>query len=64
MYSHIETEVHGVLLNISGVCLIFFTACSRVCQNGGILDVGTCTCACADGYSGANCEGELISTNV
>ena len=29
-----------------------------MCQNGGTLDAGTCTCRCADGFSGANCESE------
>ena len=31
-----------------------------MCQNGGSLDAGTCTCRCASGFSGANCESECI----
>ena len=42
--------VFGILLSI--------LACSRTCQNGGTLDAGTCTCSCASGFSGANCESE------
>ena len=37
---------------------IYFTVCSRMCQNEGTLDEETCTCTCADGYSGDNCESE------
>ena len=45
--------------------LLFFTflsllACSRQCQNGGIRDEETCTCICADGYSGDTCGSECI----
>ena len=29
-----------------------------MCQNGGTLDAGICTCSCASGFSGANCESE------
>ena len=31
-----------------------------MCQNGGTLDAGTCTCSCASDFSGANCESEYI----
>ena len=34
--------------------------CSRICINGGSLDEENCTCACADGYSGDNCESKPI----
>ena len=34
------------------------TACSRMCQNGGTLDSGTCTCSCVGGFNGSNCESE------
>ena len=40
--------------------LLSILACSRMCQNGGTLDPGTCTCSCAGGFSGANCESEYI----
>ena len=43
---HIEHYVH------------LLTACSRVCQNEGTLDEGTCMCSCVGGFSGANCESE------
>ena len=43
-------------------CLLnlFCSACSRTCQNGGSLNGTTCTCNCADGYSGPNCESKCI----
>ena len=31
-----------------------------MCQNGGTLDEGNCTCNCAGGFSGPNCESECI----
>ena len=31
-----------------------------MCQNGGTFDNRTCTCACTDGFSGADCESECI----
>ena len=40
--------------------LLSILACSRMCQNGGTLDGGTCLCSCAGGFSGANCESECI----
>ena len=33
------------------------------CQNGGTLNGGNCTCSCADGYSGASCEGVYVCIN-
>ena len=44
--------LYGVLLSI--------LACSRMCQNGGTLDPGICTCICGGGFSGAKCESEYI----
>ena len=38
---------------------LFNIACPLRCQNGGTLDTGSCTCDCADGYSGSTCGGEL-----
>ena len=35
--------------------LYMFAACAVTCQNGGTLNTGTCTCDCAEGYSGASC---------
>ena len=40
--------------------LFTVSVCTRVCSNGGTLNPGSCTCACRDGFSGANCEGECI----
>ena len=40
--------------------LALVSDCSRVCMNGGNLDEGNCTCACADSYSGDNCESKSI----
>ena len=34
--------------------------CTRMCQNGGILFEGNCTCDCAVSFSGDNCESECI----
>ena len=33
-------------------------ACALTCQNGGTLNEATCTCDCADGYSGDTCGSE------
>ena len=40
--------------------MLSILACSRTCQNEGTLDAGTCTCSCANGFSGATCESEYI----
>ena len=47
-----NTMLYGILVSI--------LACSRMCQNEGTLDPGNCSCVCADGFSGANCESECI----
>ena len=39
--------------------LCFYLACSLTCQNGGTLNVSSCKCDCADGFSGSSCESEL-----
>ena len=36
----------------------YLSDCSRTCQNEGTLDPGNCTCICASGFSGDNCESE------
>ena len=41
--------------------LLTVAACALTCMNGGTLNETTCTCDCADGYSGDNCESECIS---
>ena len=41
------------------VILFHPIACSLSCQNGGTLSRNSCTCSCADGYSGSSCESEL-----
>ena len=55
-----------VVFTISGVCAI--AGCDLTCQNGGARNETTCTCDCADGYSGDTCESEcpycLGSKNV
>ena len=37
---------------------LLFSACALTCENGGTFNEGTCTCDCADGYSGATCGSE------
>ena len=32
--------------------------CSLICDNGGTLNSSSCTCDCADGFSGSNCSSE------
>ena len=39
-------------------------ACARMCQNGGTRSELTCTCDCADGYSGDTCGSELKSLTL
>ena len=39
---------------------LFLLACGRMCQNGGTLDGGTCTCNCVGGFFGNKCESECI----
>ena len=34
--------------------------CTRMCENGGTLDMENCTCNCTGGFSGDNCERECI----
>ena len=57
------------MLHVTGMSYIYYyslyipyslLACTRLCQNGGTLDEGTCMCDCAGGFSGANCESECI----
>ena len=62
-------EVSKIKWECSCVCMFIilpgpFTACIRMCHNEGVLDVGTCTCDCASGFSGANCESECIAKHV
>ena len=37
--------------------LLFTAACVLGCQNGGTLNVDTCTCDCVGGFSERNCSG-------
>ena len=43
------------------ISFVSVPACSRVCQNEGTLDTGTCMCDCAGGFSGDNCDSECSS---
>ena len=43
---------------------ITILACPLTCQNGGTLNETTCTCACADGYSGDTCGSECIMCHI
>ena len=50
---------------IYSICpLLSIIACIRTCQNEGVLDAATCTCDCAGGFSGSNCEGECNVKDV
>ena len=40
---------------------ITILACPLICQIGGTLNELTCTCACADGYSGDTCGSECTA---
>ena len=55
--------VHPLVNLQTGMTLMSFivAACPLTCQNGGTLSEGTCTCACADGYSGATCGSECTA---
>ena len=39
-------------------------ACPLTCHNGGTRNETTCTCACADGYSGDTCGSECIMCHI
>ncbi len=39
-------------------------ACALMCQNEGTRNETTCTCDCADGYSGDNCGSECIMCHI
>ena len=39
------------------IFISFFSDCrGKMCYNGGTLDLNTCTCSCADMYSGDSCQ--------
>ena len=46
---------------LSSLCLAYLLhlGCPLTCQNGGTLNTSSCTCDCADGYSGKTCGSEL-----
>ena len=46
---------------ISSFLFMSVTDCTRVCQNGGTLNEGNCTCDCVGDFSGPNCESECIN---
>ena len=43
---------------------ITILACPLTCHNGGTRNETTCTCACADGYSGDTCGSECIMCHI
>ena len=43
---------------------ITILACALMCQNGGTRNETTCTCDCADGYSGDTCGSECIMGHI
>ena len=40
---------------LDSLLLSYHAVCSLTCENGGAVNSGTCTCDCADGFSGATC---------
>ena len=40
------------------------SACPVTCENDGTLNAVTCTCDCADGYSGDTCRSECIAGHL
>ena len=57
------TMLYGILFSLYSLYVslfLFVLACSRMCQNGGTLDPGNCSCICAGGFSGANSESDCI----
>lgn len=59
MLSSLHFKLTGVWDRCSS-CLS--VACSRMCENGATLKSDSCTCGCADGYGGDNCESESLHT--
>ena len=58
-----QQECHSMSMN--GVIFYiryFLSVCSRICQNEGSLDDGSCTCDCTDGFGGDSCECEYSMT--
>ena len=51
------THNHNRLILSHSITIL---ACPLTCENGGTLNETTCTCACADGYSGDTCGSECI----
>ena len=57
-------STHCECVNLqTGMSLMSFTvaACPLTCLNGGTLNTVTCTCDCADGYSGTTCGSECTA---
>ena len=56
------------LLTFASYCftasLLTVAACALMCQNGGTRNENTCTCDCADGYSGDTCGSECIVCHI
>ena len=57
--SHLVRSHTGSIVVILLFPLLLSLACPLTCQNGGALNESSCTCNCADGYSGDTCESEL-----
>ena len=60
---------HGCRMTQNDDPLIFshfitILACLLTCYNGGTRNETTCTCACADGYSGDTCGSECIMCHI
>ena len=53
----VSTSLNQIIVNkiVNTTLFSFNIACPLRCQNGGTVDTSSCTCDCADGYSGKTC---------
>ena len=69
MYTLCVTQFHAEAMTTIDVYLkmhildsvLLSSACSLTCEKDGTLNTGTCTCDCADGYSGDTCGSECTA---
>ena len=62
VYAIFDAIVHFKAAYFDVRFLLIVSVCiAQPCQNGGVLDVDTCTCVCAEGYSGVICGSECTA---